>query len=54
MCHNVARHLRKMKAAGEAFEPMIAASTIAATQADALQKTTPPDQRSDHLPPKPE
>lgn len=53
---DVTRHLRKMKAARqvEAVELMIAANTITATYADALLKATPPEQRTDYKPPKPE
>ena len=53
---DVTRHLRKMKAARqiEAVELMIAANTITATHADALLKATPPEQRADYLPSKPE
>lgn len=45
-----------MKAARqiEAVELMIAANTITAAHADALLKATPPEQRSDYRPPKPE
>ena len=53
---DVTRHLRKMKAARqvEAVELMIAANTITAAHADALLKATPPEQRTDYKPPKPE
>jgi ParB-like chromosome segregation protein Spo0J len=53
---DVTRHLRKMKAARqtEAVELMIAANMITAAHADALLKATPPEQRTDHVPPKPE
>ena len=53
---DVTRHLRKMKAARqvEAVELMIAANTITAAHADALLKATPPEQRTDYTPPKPE
>lgn len=53
---DVTRHLRKMKAARqiEAVELMIAANTITAAHADALLKATPPEQRTDYAPPKPE
>ncbi len=53
---DVARHLRKMKAARqvEAVELMIAANTIIAAHADTLLKATPPEQRIDYKPPKPE
>lgn len=53
---NVTRHLGKMKAARqvEAVELMIAANTITAAHADALLKATPPEQRTDYLPPKPD
>ncbi|MFC3119376.1 plasmid partitioning protein RepB C-terminal domain-containing protein [Jhaorihella thermophila] len=53
---DVTRHLRKMKAARqiEAVELMIAANTITAAHADALLKATPPEQRTDYNPPKPE
>ena len=53
---DVTRHLRKMKAARqiEAVELMIAANTITVAHADALLKATPPEQRSDYRPPKPE
>ncbi|MDN2578983.1 plasmid partitioning protein RepB C-terminal domain-containing protein [Aquibium sp. ELW1220] len=53
---DVTRHLRKMKAARqiEAVELMMAANTITAAHADALLKATPPEQRSDYAPPKPD
>jgi len=53
---DVTRHLRKMKPARqiEAVELMIAANTITAAHADALLKATPPEQRTDQTPPKPE
>ncbi len=53
---DVTRHLRKMKAARqvEAVELMIAASSITAAHADALLKATPPEQRTDYTPTKPE
>lgn len=53
---DVTRHLRKMKAARqiEAVELMIAANSITAAHADALLKATPPEQRTDYKPPKPE
>lgn len=53
---DVTRHLRKMKAARqvEAVELMIAANTITAAHADALLKATPPEQRVDYAPPKPD
>ena len=53
---DVTRHLRKMKAARqvEAVELMIAANSITAAHADALLKATPPEQRTDYTPPKPE
>lgn len=53
---DVTRHLRKMKAARqvEAVELMIAANTITAAHADALLKATPPEQRTDYAPPKPD
>jgi hypothetical protein len=53
---DVTRHLRKMKPARqiEAVELMIAANTITAAHADALLKATPPEQRTDQAPPKPE
>jgi hypothetical protein len=53
---DVTRHLRKMKAARqiEAVELMIAANTITGAHADALLKATPPEQRTDYTPPKPE
>jgi len=53
---DVTRLLRKMKSARqiEAVELMIAASSITAAHADALLKATPPEQRSDVIPPKPE
>lgn len=53
---DVTRHLRKMKAARqiEAVELMIAARTITAAHADALLKATPPEQRADYAPVKPE
>jgi ParB-like chromosome segregation protein Spo0J len=53
---DVTRHLRKMKAARqtEAVELMIAANMITAAHADAFLKATPPEQRTDHVPPKPE
>lgn len=53
---DVTRHLRKMKAARqvEAVELMIAANTITAAHADALLKATPPEQRADYAPPKPD
>ncbi|WP_282958138.1 plasmid partitioning protein RepB C-terminal domain-containing protein [Roseinatronobacter thiooxidans] len=53
---DVPRHLRKMKAARqiEAVELMIAANSITAAHADALLKATPPEQRTDYTPPKPE
>ena len=52
----VTRILRKMKAARqiEAVELMIAAGSIAATHADALLKATPPEQRADVKPARPE
>ena len=53
---DVTRLLRKMKSARqiEAVELMIAANSITAGHADALLKATPPEQRSDVKPPKPE
>jgi RepB plasmid partitioning protein/ParB/Sulfiredoxin domain len=53
---DVTRLLRKMKSARqiEAVELMIAANSITAAHADALLKATPPEQRSDVTPPKPE
>ena len=50
------RHLRKMKAARqiEAVELMIAANTITSAHADALLKATPPEQRNDYTPTRPE
>lgn len=53
---DVTRHLRKMKAARqvEAVELMIAANTITGAHADALLKATPPEQRVDYAPPKPD
>lgn len=53
---DVTRHLRKMKAARqiEAVELMIAANSITAAHADALLKATPPEQRIDYTPPKPQ
>jgi ParB-like chromosome segregation protein Spo0J len=53
---DVTRHLRKMKAARqiEAVELMIAANTITGAHADALLKATPPEQRTDYAPSKPE
>lgn len=53
---DVTRHLRKMKAARqiEAVELMIAANSITAAHADALLKATPPEQRADYAPPKPD
>jgi len=53
---DVTRHLRKMKAARqiEAVELMIAANSITASHADALLKASPPEQRSDSTPPKPD
>jgi len=53
---DVTRHLRQMKAPRqvEAVELMIAANTITAAHADALLKATLPEQRIDHVPPKPE
>ena len=53
---DVTRHLRKMKAARqvEAVELMIAANSITASHADALLKATPPEQRTDYKPAKPE
>lgn len=53
---DVTRTLRKMKSARqiEAVELMIAANSITASHADALLKATPPEQRSDVIPPKPE
>ena len=53
---DVTRHLRKMKAARqiEAVELMIAANSLTAAHADALLKATPPEQRTDYTPPKPE
>lgn len=53
---DVTRHLRKMKAARqiEAVELMIAADMITSAHADALLKATPPEQRTDYTPPKPE
>lgn len=53
---DVTRHLRKMKPARqiEAVELMIAAGTITGPHADALLRATPPEQRTDHTPPKPE
>ncbi|HBR98299.1 MAG TPA: hypothetical protein DD979_13125 [Gammaproteobacteria bacterium] len=53
---DVTRLLRKMKSARqiEAVELMIAANTITAAHADALLKATPPEQRSDVQPPRPE
>lgn len=53
---DVTRHLRKMKAARqiEAVELMIAANSITSAHADALLKATPPEQRSDYTPAKPE
>jgi len=53
---DVTRHLRKMKAARqiEAVELMIAANSVTAAHADALLKATPPEQRTDYTPPKPE
>ena len=52
---DMARHLRKMKPARqiEAVELMIAANTIKAAHTDALLKATPPEQRTDQVPPKP-
>lgn len=48
--------MRKMKAARqvEAVELMIAANSITAAHADALFKATPPEQRTDYTPTKPE
>jgi hypothetical protein len=45
-----------MKAARqiEAVGLMIAANTITSAHADALLKATPPEQRNDHTPPRPE
>ena len=53
---DVTRSLRKMKAARqiEAVELMIAGNSLTAAHADALLKATPPEQRSDVAPPKPE
>ena len=53
---DVTRHLRKMKAARqiEAVELMIAANTITSAHADALLKATPPEQRNDYTPTRPE
>ena len=53
---DVTRHLRKMKAARqiEAVELMIASNSITAAHADALLKATPPEQRMDYTPPKPQ
>lgn len=53
---DVTRHLRQMKVARqiEAVELMIAANTITAAHADALLKATPPEQRTNYAPPKPE
>ena len=53
---DVTRHLRKMKAARqiEAVELMIAANSITAAHADALLKATPPEQRTDYTPPRPD
>jgi len=53
---DVTRLLRKMKSARqiEAVELMIAANSITASHADALLKATPPEQRSDVKPEKPE
>ena len=53
---DVTRHLRKMKAARqiEAVELMVAANSITSAHADALLKATPPEQRSDYTPSKPE
>ncbi len=53
---DVTRHLRKMKAARqiEAVELMIAANSITGAHADALLKATPPEQRSDAAPPRPD
>lgn len=53
---DVTRHLRKMKAARqiEAVELMVAANSITASHADALLKATPPEQRNDYTPPKPD
>jgi len=53
---DVTRLLRKMKSARqiEAVELMIAANSITTAHADALLKATPPEQRSDVTPPKPE
>jgi len=53
---DVTRHLRKMKPARqiEDVELMIAANSITAAHADAMLKATPPEQRTDQAPPKPE
>ena len=53
---DVTRHLRKMKAFRqiEAVELMIAANTITSAHADALLKATPPEQRNDYTPSKPD
>lgn len=50
------RHLHKMKAARqiEAVEMMIASNSITAAHVDALLKATPPEQRMDYTPPKPQ
>ena len=53
---DVTRHLRKMKAARqiETVELMIASNSITPAHADALLKATPPEQRMDYTPPKPQ
>ena len=53
---DVTRHLRKMRAVRqiEAVELMIAANSITAAHADALLKATPPEQRADYTPRKPD
>jgi hypothetical protein len=52
----VTRHLRKMKRARqvEAVKLVIASNSITVAHADALLKASPPDQRTDYKPPKPE
>jgi hypothetical protein len=52
----VTRFLRKMKAARqvEAVELMIAADKITGPHAEALLKATPPEQRTDTAPSKPD